>query len=137
MATRFITYNGLDDLRDTRKRAQINAHINSTRKEHRIRTSKRVSRPPLEWQLRPPSPTLVKTEPDLSEDPASERPSSDNAEDASEALAVAVLTPKAEPLPPPQTLVDGYRRDPFTSFPVTQSGQVLWAADYCECHVWA
>ncbi|OCT51555.1 hypothetical protein CLCR_08336 [Cladophialophora carrionii] len=128
--TRFITYHDLDDLRDTRKRAQINAYINSTRKEHRIRTSKRTSKPRLEWQHQPPNPALVKVEPGLAEDSVIERPSSESAEDVDDAPSLTVWTPKAEALATPQTLLDGYRRDPFASFPVTQSGQVLWAADY-------
>ncbi|ETI22463.1 hypothetical protein G647_06538 [Cladophialophora carrionii CBS 160.54] len=130
MATRFITYHDLDDLRDRRKRAQINAYINSTRKEHRFRTSKRTSKPPLEWQHQPQNPALVKVEPGLAEDSVIERPSSASAEDVDDAPSLPGRTYKAEALATPQTLLDGFRRDPFASFPVTQSGQVLWAADY-------
>ena len=129
-ATKFITYSSLDDLQDRRKRSQIVAHVNTTRREHKIRTSTRSSRAPLEWDFRPSTQPVIKVEPDLPSDVALERHAIAEVKESDDADDRVVLS-NVRPHLTSYTSVDGHRRDPFASFPVTQTGQVLWAADYC------
>ncbi|KIY00344.1 uncharacterized protein Z520_04029 [Fonsecaea multimorphosa CBS 102226] len=127
----FISYSNLEDMRDARKRSQINAYVNRGRKVNKVKSSaQRHSRPPLEWQAR----RTARTSPPVEVEPESLAQAKDVAdvqdprhtEDSTSASQKRRRLPKL----PLQYGPGGLRRDPFASFPIAQSGQVEWAVDF-------
>ncbi|OQV02734.1 Fungal specific transcription factor domain-containing protein [Cladophialophora immunda] len=127
----FITYNDLDDMRDARKRSQINAYVNRGRRVNKVKSStQRPSRPPLQWQARHPirTSTPAKVEPELL---AQAKHVADIRDPhVTEEIIYALLKRRRLPKLSLQYGLGGHRRDPFASFPIPQSGQVEWAADF-------
>ncbi|EXJ72921.1 uncharacterized protein A1O5_04070 [Cladophialophora psammophila CBS 110553] len=127
----FITYNDLDDMRDSRKRSQINAYVNRGRRVNKVKSSaQRQSRPPLQWQARPPIRTSapIKVEPELLEE--AKDIANIREPRVTEEIIYALLKRRRLPRISLQHTLGGLRRDPFASFPIPQSGQVEWAADF-------
>ena len=128
----FITYNDLDDMRDARKRSQINAFVNRGRKANKIKFAQNQARS-VQWQqsrqtIRTSTPIKVESGKSISlqdvvdiQDPR-----------RSEEILYALLKRRRLPKAALQYGLGGLRRDPFTSFPILQSGQVEWAADFCK-----
>ena len=127
----FITYNDLNDMRDTRKRSQINAFVNRSRKAIKVKSAQRQARA-VQWQSQraTPSTATVKIKSEAST-PGTDVIDFGNPH-ISKDLIFALL--KKQRLPPLalQYGLGGLRRDPFASFPVPQTDQIEWAADFCE-----
>ncbi|KAJ9608153.1 hypothetical protein H2200_007141 [Cladophialophora chaetospira] len=127
----FITYNDLDDMRDTRKRSQINAFVNRGRKANRVKSAQRQARA-VQWQSQHPirSATPIKIESELS------TPNSDIVDfrhsEFSKEVINALLKRRRLPKFAIQYGLGGIRRDPFASFPITQTEQIDRATDFCE-----
>lgn len=128
----FITYNDLDDMRDTRKRSQINAFVNRGRKANKIKAAQRESRS-IQWQSQHPIRTLTPTNLESAAliperriiDIRDARIPREVILELLRRRRMSKITIQLDPA--------GYRKDPFASFPIPQSEQVEWATDFCEC----
>ena len=128
----FITYNDLDDMRDSRKRSQINAYVNRGRKANKVKSAQRQARA-VQWQSHPiRAATPIKVESDPST-PGTEILDLRHPQISKEVI-YALLRRRRQPKLAVQYGFGGLRKlDPFASFPVPQTEQIEWAADFCEC----
>ncbi|EXJ63911.1 hypothetical protein A1O7_00246 [Cladophialophora yegresii CBS 114405] len=119
----FIIYNDLDDLRDARKRSQINAFVNRSRRANKVKTTQQQARA-VQWQSRLP----VKIESELS------TPGTDLVDirqpRISKEVILALLKRRRLPRLALQHGPGGFRTDPFASLPIPQTEQVEWAFDF-------
>jgi hypothetical protein len=128
----FITYNDLDDMRDSRKRSQINAFVNRGRKANRVKSAQRQAQQAVQWQARHPTraSTPIKTESEPS------TPESDvvdiRSRQISKEIIYALLKRRRLSRAALQYEIGGFRKDPFASFPVPQTEQIDWATDFCK-----
>jgi hypothetical protein len=126
----FITYNDLDDMRDSRKRSQINAHVNRSRKANKVKTAQQQARA-VQWQSRQPirPATPLKTESETSTPGAGLVDIRRTR--ISKEIILALLAKRRPPRLALQYGLGGFRKDPFASLPVPQTEQVEWATDFC------
>jgi hypothetical protein len=128
----FVTYKDLNDMRDGRKRSQINGFVNRGRKANRAKLLRQQERP-LKWQARTAvrtSTTPTKLEPEAlvgSNGVVAQR----DVESADNALYGLMLRhrPSRHPL---QYGLGGLRKNSFGCLPTAQTGQIEWATDFCE-----
>ncbi|KIW73758.1 hypothetical protein PV04_01851 [Phialophora macrospora] len=125
----FITYNDLDDMRDSRKRSQINAHVNRSRKVNKVRAAQQQARA-VQWQSRQPirSATPLKTESGAST-PGAGLVDARRTRVSTEVI-ITLLEKRRLPRLGLQYGLGGFRNDPFASLPVRQTEQVEWATDF-------
>ncbi len=127
----FITYNDLDDMRDSRKRSQINAFVNRGRKANKVKSAQKQARA-VQWQSQHPirAATAIKIESEES------TPGTDVVDlrhpQISKEIIFALLKRRRLPKLALQYGLGGVRKDPFASFPVPQTEQIEWATDFCE-----
>ncbi|KAH0843504.1 hypothetical protein FOPE_08725 [Fonsecaea pedrosoi] len=130
----FITYNDLDDMRDARKRSQINAFVNRGRRVNRAKPSTpRSSHPPTaaQWHARHPirTSTPVTVDSELLAQVENIGDGRDG-QQVTDDIIYALLRRRRLPKLSVQYALGGHRRDPFASFPIPQTGQIEWAADF-------
>jgi hypothetical protein len=126
----FITYNDLEDMRDSRKRSQINSYVNRGRKAIKVKEAQRQAQA-VQWQSRHPirSGKPIKIERDAS----SIEPGHVDKQRAqlSKELIYALLKKRHLPKLTLQYGLGGLRGDPFASLPIPPSQQIDWAFDFC------
>ncbi|OCT53302.1 hypothetical protein CLCR_09997 [Cladophialophora carrionii] len=119
----FITYNDLDDLRDSRKRSQINAFVNRNRRANKVKAAQQQARA-VQWKSRQP----LKVESEVS------TPGTDLVDirqsRISKEIIFALLKRRQLPRLELQHGPGGFRTDPFASLPIPQTEQVEWATDF-------
>jgi hypothetical protein len=127
----FVTYKDLNDMRDGRKRSQINGFVNRGRKANRAKLMRQQERP-LKWRARAAvrTSTPTKLEPDAPEDSndATARPDLQSTDDALYGLMLRHRASRH----PLQFGLGGLRKNSFGCLPTAQTGQVEWATDFCE-----
>ena len=119
----FITYNNLDDIRDSRKRSQINAYVNRGRKAIKVKAAQRQAQTVQFRQVTP-----------ITTNSGSSTPRTDVVDprnpQISKELIYALLRRRRLPKFILHSDLGDPRRDPFASFPIPQSEQIDWAADF-------
>ncbi len=132
MSVMFITYNDLDDMRDSRKRSQINAFVNRGRKANKVKFAQRQARA-VQWQSQHPirSATPIKTESEAS------TPGTDivglGHPQTSRDLIHALLKKRHLPKLAVQYGPGGARKDPFASLPIPQTESIDRTTYFCMC----
>lgn len=128
----FITYNDLDDMRDTRKRSQINAFVNRGRKANKIKAAQRESRS-IQWPTQQPIRTSAPI--NLESDASIPERRIVDIRDARipREVILELLRRRRMSKITIQLTPGGHRKDPFASLPIPQSEQVEWATDFCKC----